>query len=116
MDDLGQIIRDRRSTKKLNSPLIGGKKSPTGQIRKGNSVPAHVFQNKETFEHGISSYHRGHHENLGEVLSNQFIKESMIKKIVSGAADLLNEERKKKVDWRNNAFNVRSQSINVRLD
>jgi hypothetical protein len=69
VEDLGHIIRDRRSTKKLNSPLIGGQKSQTGQIRKGNSVPAKVFQDKD-YEHGVSSYFKGHHMNLGDVLSN----------------------------------------------
>jgi len=115
IDDLGHIIRDRKSSKKLHTPMVGGHRTDIGEIRKGNSVPQTVIQNKE-YEHGVSSYFRGQHINLSDILSNQYAKESMIKKIVLDAADKIKLDKKKKLDWRNNAFYERSASIQHRVD
>lgn len=77
VEDLGRIIRDRKSTKKLLSPAIGGKKTGWGEMKCMNSVPRHVLDDKG-HEYGVSSYHKGSHQDLKDVLGNQFVKESMI--------------------------------------
>jgi len=111
VDDLRNIIRDRKSKKHLGSgPIVGGRKTDTGDQRAGNSVPVKVLRDKE-HEYGVSSYHKGQHLELKDVLSNQFIKDSMIERVVKEAASKVNSDREQNRDWRNNAYNQRSSSI-----
>jgi hypothetical protein len=53
----------------------------------------------------VSSYHKGQHLDLKDVLSNQYIKDSMIERVVKEAANKVNHDREKNIDWRNNAYN-----------
>lgn len=90
--------------------MIGGKKTEWGEMRQGNSVPVKVLKDKG-HEYGVSSYHRGQHLDLKDVLSNQYIKDSMIDSVVRAAASKVNTDREKDRDWRNNAYNARSNAI-----
>jgi len=115
VDDLRHIIRDKKSTKKLsNGPVIGGRKTDNGESRPGNSVPASI-KNDKGHEYGVSSYHKGQHLDFKDVLSNQFIKDSMIERVVKEAASKVNTDREGERDWRNNAYNQRSASIHDHL-
>lgn len=105
------IISDRKSSKKLGrGPKIGGKKTSPGEARIGHSVPVKVLHDKQ-HEYGVSSYHGGKHYELREILSNQFVKDSMIEDVVKQAALKVNNDRNEEKDWRNNAYNRRSESI-----
>jgi hypothetical protein len=115
LEDLRHIISDRKSSKKLaHGPIIGGKRTGWGEQRVGNACPTKILNDKG-HEFGANSYHNGQHVDLKDVLGNQFVKDSLIEKVMDTAVRDVNKDRDKDLDWRNNAYNKRSGAIGDRL-
>lgn len=51
---------------------------------------------------------------LKDVLGNQYVKDSLIEKVMDTAVRDVNKDRDKDLDWRNNAYNKRSDAIGER--
>ena len=101
---LESMINSKKSTKKLEGgPMVYDKKSPLGKPRRGFSIPADL-RNNTTFEFGVSSYKKGVHSQLKEVLANQFTKDEMVEKLNEKFISEMSKKVKAKRDWRTRAF------------
>lgn len=114
--DLHEIARQRQSTKRLEGgPHIDGVKAAIGQIKVGYSIPAELRSNKDvTF--GAPTYHKAQFAEVKDLIQANFLKDELIERVQRDIKSDIEKTIKKKIDWRNKAFNCRSHSIQQRMN
>lgn len=111
VEDLDYMIKDRKSSKKLDGgPIVGGTKPRWGQPTNRHSIPKNVRED-HSIEFGVSSYHAGEYLNLYDVLTNKFFKDHLAEKVAKDISLKISKKNANKRDWRNKAYDLRTEEI-----
>jgi hypothetical protein len=82
MEDLYHMHKQYKSTKKLvGGPLISGRKAESGLVKKGYSVPSHVFDDS-SLVYG-KQYEPSPPNNMKEILNNDHLKGQLHDRLLS---------------------------------